>query len=860
MAVKSNSQHKYSVLCIDDEHEIMEIMAMQLEELGFHAYLADGPDQAIQLLEQHSHEIILIISDFKMPGMDGFELRKMLMEKWKAIPFIMCSAYISRENAISAVELKIAAFLGKPINKESFRKVVLEESKERKAQLEDDYELREGFVSEADLLLEELEPLLLSLEGGLPEKETLNRIFAIVHTIKGTSAFFRPDTISKFTHRYEDFFSPFKNGDTPFKSDTIEILLKGADTIKTLIQSFKNYSLSDVNLEQLFEIFNSSESSSFHHKNNPVIQTNPAIESKPREEVRVGVDLLNEFMELSGEITVIRNMINKLVRTIEVENGANKNISHLTELLDEMHKINGTLQDKVVEIRKIPLKNLFRPLQRTIRDLAKSLNKEIEIEFVNDSLKVDTSLAEVLSSSLIHMVRNSADHGIEMPDQRINLGKSPQGKILISGKQISDEIIIEISDDGKGLDTNFLKKKVVEKGLRSEAEIEKMSESEIQSMIFESGFSTALGVTDISGRGVGMDMVKKSIHKIGGKIEIQSKLGSGTHFFLHLPIPKSVMIIPSILIQANSEICAIPQDSVLRLLNLNEPNDGIEIKHLEGADCLLYDNSLIPLVEISKVFNQDASIREQSRIMSTQTGFIVIVRANSLVYGILVDEILDLEDTVVKKLGKHFSDQQQFLGATFLADGLVGLIIDTVGLANMLELKTDFRPKPKDIAVETMVKPQSILLFRIQGPGLLGIELSKVFRLEHIHTDQVKLSGEQETYLYRDKIMPLYCLNSLLEFKGSNILRQGNTHLPALILEIDGKFIGIVISSIEDLVLSSAFIDTNIRDRDAILGATVIDEKTVTIIDSDGLKKLIEFMNTHHETDEHEIIDIDLAA
>jgi two-component system, chemotaxis family, sensor kinase CheA len=847
---------KYSVLCLDNESEILQIMADYLTEAGFHPLLATRPAEALRLLESNSHNIVLMICDFQMPEMDGIQFCKEIIQKWEIIPLIICSSHSSSVHSLNAVDLKVSSYIQKPIRRDVFKQLIQKQAQERIDQLEEDFELRAGFLNEAELLLEELEPLLLSLDKSDPEIETMNRIFAIVHTIKGTSAFFEPDIISKYTHKYEDFFTPYKLKEVPFTADTIEILLKGADKIKVLLDAFKNHSACQLRLEDFTCIFNHTAQAvekNTENENGKPVKTSPT-ESKPREDVRVSLDLLDEFMELSGEITVIRNMINKLVKTIEDEQGTNKNITHLSNLLHEMNKINGTLQDKVVDIRKVPLKNLFRPLNRTIRDLAKDLNKEIDIEFINESLRVDTSLAEILSSSLIHMVRNSADHGIENPGERINAGKDAQGKIQIIGKQISNEIVIEISDNGKGLDTDFLRKKVIEKKLRSEDEVSKMSTEEIQSMIFESGFSTANQVTDVSGRGVGMDMVKKSIVKVGGKIKIESQKGLGTKFSLHLPIPKSVMIIGSILVQVKDEVCAIPQDSILRLVNLSENHQGMAIRHMEGADCLLIDGNLIPLVELSKLFDQDPVIQASSRLMSTDKGKIVIVKANSLVYGILVDEILDLEDTVVKKLGKSFANQKQFLGATFLADTLVGLIIDTIGVASLMGLNTEQAPRIIEKKGEeiTSEENRSILLFKLESDDIIGMELNEIFRLEQINPEQIQISGESRTCLYRNTIMPLHCMNSLLNYSGANILDQHQKNISTLVFKDNNHFIGVCISSIEDLTQSSSVVDPSIRDRFGIKGAAIIDGRTVTMIDSNGIIELAKKIHQFKTSDLNE--------
>ena len=245
----------------------------------------------------------------------------------------------------------------------------------------------------------------------------------------------------------------------------------------------------------------------------------PARADAAKDTVNVPAVMLDEFMELSGEITVIRNMVNKLVRVIEKETPGNKNVQHLGELLDEMHKINSGMQGRLIETRKVALSKVFRPLPRTVRDTARALGKTINLKIEGDSIRVDTALAQALSDSLVHIVRNSLDHGIEPKEKRLERKKNPEGTIIIRAREVGEDVIVSIQDDGGGLDTSRIKKKAVERGLYTASEIEQLSISKIYSLIFESGFSTAQQVTDVSGRGVGMDMVRSSIQKVKGRKE-----------------------------------------------------------------------------------------------------------------------------------------------------------------------------------------------------------------------------------------------------------------------------------------------------------------------------------------------------
>jgi two-component system chemotaxis sensor kinase CheA len=842
---------EYSVLIVDDENEILEVFQEYIQEAGFKVHKSTGAKEAIALLNEYEPEIVCIISDFKMPELTGFDFRKQILQKFKHIPFIICSSHISREDALKAVELKISSFIQKPVKKEEFVQVIQEQSKDRITQLVDDRELKIGFVNEAENLLEELESLLVDLDKN-QDQETLNRIFAIAHTIKGSSGFFKEDIINKFTHKYEDFFAPYNKKVKTISQNVIDVLLKGADVIKVLVKALKENKIHKHQLESYLPILNINltEDSSVNTPppTNDTQQTTNQNLTKAREDIKVSLDLLDEFSELSGEITVIRNMVNKAVKNIEKEFTGNKNVSVLSELLSEMHKINGSLQEKVVEIRKSPIKNILKPLQRTVRDLSNTLKKKIVFNIINDDLRVDTTISEVLSNSLIHMIRNSVDHGIELPEDRKKSGKNEQGTITVSAKELSEEILIQISDDGKGLNADFLRKKIVEKKLRTNEQALKMSDKEVWGMIFESGFSTAQVVTDISGRGVGMDMVKKSILKIGGRIDIDSKVGSGTTFSIFLPIPKSVTIIGSVLVECNKETYAIPQDSIVRLLKYQNDDDHIQLKHLHGADCLIIDEEIFPIIDLNMAFSVLPEQFENAKKFNHKEGNFVIARAEHIKYAIYVDQIIDQEDTVVKKFGNHLKHINQFLGATFSGDGNVSLIIDTQGLATMFNLHEHLEAQKNMQMAENAnnnssatngVIPSHLLLFQLESPGHFGIPLEQVYRLEKFSASTIQMSGSQKVVLYRDTIVPIFNLEALVNNLSDNNNFDNLSHgeISVIMIEEKDRFKGYYVRSIEDLVSTHNAVDESFAHGEYLVGASIIENKTVSIIYLKNLSK-----------------------
>ncbi len=432
---------------------------------------------------------------------------------------------------------------------------------DRIAQIEERISLEQAFIEEANALVEEVEPLILSLEQNPGNVEALNIVFRNIHTIKGSSGFFDSNPIPEFLHCFEDVLSKMKSGKFPVSPAYVTVMLKALDVTRQMLDALRSHVQWEGSISEAIKMFDVEAEAAL--ADSP--ESAPAIDSgrdlardldetkagmKTREAIQVPVQMLDEFMELSGEITVIRNMVNKLVRVIEKETPGNRNVSLLGELLDEMHKINSSVQGRLTELRKVPAGKILKPLPRAVRELSKSLGKQIELKLDGEGLRLDTAVAQVLGESLVHLVRNAMDHGIELPSDRLASGKSAKGCLEVLLREDGEEVFAVVRDDGWGIDTAKIKKQLLAGGKILESEVLGFSEVRLHSMIFEPGFSTAAQVTGISGRGVGLDMVKSSVEKLGGRIEIESKWKVGTSFTLRLPIPKSVLIVSSLLVQA----------------------------------------------------------------------------------------------------------------------------------------------------------------------------------------------------------------------------------------------------------------------------------------------------------------------
>lgn len=868
----------YCLLLVDDDQDFLDVLTDFARTTGFQLITANSAKAALSVVKSRHHEIAMVISDFQMGEMDGLSLRRALMPEFKDIPFAILSGYVTREHALEAVDLKICAFMEKPPNMADVQKLILKESAERIAALAEKRTLEAMFVTESTSILEDIEPLILSLESDPHDADTLNTIFRLVHTIKGASGVLDSDVIYRFAHKFEDLLSKLKSGTMSVTPEIVTALLRGFDVLGAMVGAVNDRRLGQFDAEGLALIFEAqakdaqntggeSDASSAARETSGKDQGPDKAPPKKsvtndRDVIRVPIATLDEFMELSGEITVIRNMVNRLVRTIEKEHPGSRNIGHLGELLEEMHKVNSAMQNKIVDLRKVPLKSTFKPLPRTVRDLSKSLSKDIQLAVEGEDLRVDTTISQTLSESLIHVIRNAADHGLETPTERTAAGKSPTGTVSIRCREAREEVVIEITDDGRGIDAKKVASKAQEKGLITSEDLARMNEEQIMSLIFEPGFSTAAAVTDVSGRGVGMDMVRTSVEKLRGRVAIDSKVGKGTRFSLHMPIPKSVLIINSLVVRAGEHAFAVPQDSIIRLLRLSPARKREMVSELEGASLLRLDDRHLPIIELRHVLGLGARLERDPN----EETCIAVVRAEQLTYALLVDDILDSEEIVVKPLMRFFQNLQVYSGATFFGEGGVGLILDVKGVGAMgglgkavdartVELRRDVKH------AETVgAKEAELLLFELERKGKFALPLGQIYRMEEIRAEDLRSSGERDVIIYRDELAPVISVMDVLGFRresvapsgvdGSDRERGGMRQI--LMVKSGGRYFALEIKRILDIAQPSSEIDPYLKDREGILGSVFVGDQTVTVLDAPRLLRRAGYV-THIEEDESSV-------
>ncbi len=832
---------KLKIFILEDEPELLNILTDELAKSGFDIMPFSDPTAALPVFKQNMHNTALVLSDLRMPKMTGFEFRRATLPDAAAVPFVILSAYITKEMALEALDLKISSFHNKPESVKDIAKVVAKESKKRVEEILETLALESVFIEDAKAIIDENEAILLSLENDRTNQDSLNVLYRAAHTLKGTSGFLETDVITKYIHKYEDIISELRKNTIAFSDRIYEILLKGHDRIKNLLSKLEDRTIFFEKLEDLLPELDYKADTKPATDSSHTADSTAAAKAAPKADVPkstlkntsipVPKDLLDELASRSGEITVIRNMVNKIVRSLERKYAGDREVANLSEFFDEMHKINSSIQTRITDLRKVPFAGVVKSFPRIMRDLSVELGKKFKFKVSGESLRLDNALAQACSNSVIHLIRNSADHGLEMPEDRIAAGKPEEGTISITASENSNEVLVVVQDDGAGIDPDRIKAKAIEKGLYKAEELAQMPDSQLFLLIFASGFSTAKQVSSVSGRGVGMDMVKSSVEEVGGSIDIESKKGVGTTLTLHLPIPKSVLIINSLLISYKKSLLAIPQDSIVRVLRLTQKEAQSMLLTVGHGIVFKENNELFPYLDLNSVLDSQESSDTSTKNDNSNVD-ILIVRSESLIYALRVEAFFDIEEVVVKKVPDFTNFRGIFKGATFLGDGTVGLIIDTTAFAASCQLKaganeTEAEKTPK--SVQSLANTNYIL-FKQATPSTFGIDLLQVFRLELLDRDSFQKSGAQESLIYRGQIVPIVRFDEILGLKPQKET-QLIAKIPTILVKHNNGFIGFEVEEIIDIAATEHEVSTEICDRPGIIGNTFIHDQLITILD-----------------------------
>jgi two-component system chemotaxis sensor kinase CheA len=584
--------------------------------------------------------------------------------------------------------------------------------------------------------------------------------------------------------------------------------------------------------------------------------------------LRVDVHLLESLMNLAGELVLSRNQLREAV--------ALNDRRALVASSQRVNLITSELQDAIMQTRMQSIGNVFGKFPRVVRDIARATNKEIQVDIRGKDVGLDKSLIEGLSDPLTHMVRNAADHGIEFPEDRVQRGKTAAGNIRLEARHEAGHVVVEVADDGKGLDPQRIAASALEKGLITQEKLQGMSDKDKMALVFLPGLSTVDRVTDLSGRGVGMDVVKTNLDRLGGKVEIESEPGKGTVFRIKLPL--TLAIIPSLIVTVQGTRFAIPQISVVELLHIRAEQVKKRIEVVGDAEVLILRDQLVPLVRFSDflgimpiyvdpdtgnreicrrrsladrrsprrpLFEDSANVaREDQEEREDRRGGdrrrsaasdieIAVVTTGTIQYGLVVDSFKNTEEIVVKPLGRHLKGLQEYAGATIMGDGKVALILDVTGLALKADLKqvsasTRAVQLAEDAERERLQDMHSLLLFYNAPDELCATPLDTVLRVERVSGQQIEMAGGRRTMQYRGASLPLVTLSDAAQVQA--IESEGRS-LAVIVSTVKNREVGLLGAMPVDVVETRAEIDQRTHRQKGIAGSAIIRDKTVLLTD-----------------------------
>jgi two-component system chemotaxis sensor kinase CheA len=722
--------------------------------------------------------------------------------------------------------------------------------------------LRE-FVTETNESLDVVDVELVRFEQDPNNAKILDNIFRLVHTIKGTCGFLGLPRLEALAHAAETLMGKFRDG-APASSEAVTLILATIDRIKIILESLESdqrepEGVDDdliASLEGMIDRISvgganpESEHSvgTLVHQvlerrlregedtlddlerafRNTAIEGEPAKPPKPaasaadaavkedetgksaNQSIRVTVDTLERLMTMVSELVLTRNQLLEIVRRHEE--------SEFKTPLQRLSNVTAELQEGVMKTRMQPIGNAWQKLPRIVRDLSNELGKKIDLEMQGADTELDRQVLDLIKDPLTHMVRNSADHGLESAEERRAVGKPEHGLIRLSAYHEGGYIIIRIADDGRGLDTAQIKAKAIAQGLVSEFDAEKLPEAQIHKFIFAPGFSTAAKVTNVSGRGVGMDVVRNNIDQIGGMIDVKSVAGAGSSFTIKIPL--TLAIVAALIVEAGGHRFAIPQLSVVELVRARSGSEH-RIESIKDTRVLRLRDKLLPLISLRQLFGLHTDAGE------INAGFIVVTQVGSQTFGIVVDGVFHTEEIVVKPMSSKLRHISMFSGNTILGDGSVIMIIDPNGVAHAFGTNV---ASQLAAAEASEIKPApsagsstSLLVFRAGSMQPKAVPLSLVTRLEEIDAQKIELSNGRHMVQYRGHLMPLISMSENVRVKGEGAQ-------PLLVFSDGSRSMALVVDEIVDIVDDTLNIQVA-SENPGVLGSAVVRGHATEIID-----------------------------
>jgi two-component system chemotaxis sensor kinase CheA len=738
----------------------------------------------------------------------------------------------------------------------------------------DDPELVAQFITESREHLSDVEGQFLQMEasGASVDVNLVNTVFRAVHSIKGAAGFLGLTTVNKLAHSLENVLGKMRTNDLVPTSFNVDVMLKAADALNKLFDDLENSNEVDVtdHVEVLDKIF-AGEFDAAAETAKPAVEASasvvaetvaaqpvakpvevvavaatpapapPVVEpvvterapaeaaaanTSPQAEnsIRVQVGVLDRLMNLAGELVLGRN---QLMQTISACDKVG-----LDSVAARLDQVTTELQEAIMRTRMQPIGSVFSRFPRVARDLSSKLGKQCDIVMDGKEVEVDKTILEAIGDPLTHLVRNSIDHGVEKPEVRTACGKKAKGTVTLRAYHQAGKVRIDVADDGAGITASKLRQKAVEKGVITAEQASRMGDRETVRLIFHPGFSTAEKITDVSGRGVGMDVVRTNIEKLGGTVDVESVPTKGTTIQITLPL--TLAIIPSLIVGAGDECFVVPQVNVLELVRVRAGEVGELIAKVKDAEVVRLRGELLPIVRIDNVLQLPKGDKAENSASGPRPMSIVVIETGHRRYGLVVDKIVDSEEIVVKPLGRHIKGCTCLAGATILGDGNVALILDAAGIAAQANLTaTQDQVAQVDDEEEqshrskTNTDAQDLLLFSTTEKDRFAIPMSLVLRIERVQPQNIKVVGGRRLLQYRGSNLPIVRLEDHVK---THPMAEADRYY-VVVFRASGREIGLLVAELDDIRQLALEIDHKTFRERGIAGGFVLNETTMRLVD-----------------------------
>ena len=744
--------------------------------------------------------------------------------------------------------------------------------------MENHDEILAEFILEAREIIDRLDGDFVRLEENPGDQALVGNIFRGLHTLKGSSGFFALKRLEKLSHAGESLLGKIRAGQATLDFDKSTRLLEMNDILRSIIEGVEANHIEPAGDDQelIAALLGAipAEIKQTHDKiSSPLTNEAPEIvlkqEPQPAPEiqveyaepaealmpntqgqevvvpVKVNPEVLDKLMNIASEMVLARN------RLLPFSQQSSDKL--FTSAVRSIDLLTLELQERMMKMRMQPIFHIWDKFPRLVRDVSAECGKKVRLLQEGSETELDRILLDSIRDPLIHLIRNSIDHSIESPEIRLQKGKSELAYLVLRAAHQNGIVIVEVIDDGAGVDYERVRQRAVSRGLISGEKAQLLNHKELIDLIFLPGFSTRDAITNLSGRGVGMDVVKNNIENIGGSIEVTSIPNEGTH--VKLKIPLTLAILPTLFVRSGGEIFLIPQNRILELVRFspNQPNNGIE--DFYGTPTFRLRDKLIPLLFLDEQLKM-----AKKPLKPKQKLFITLLNFNGTLFGLVVEEVLNIQDIVIKPLGELLRDMSNFAGATIMGDGEVALILDVDGIARKSGLVERLQANPirqEERYVPTVEEMISVLLFEIPGLNKIALPLDSIDHIIKLDPSQIQQNGSREVVYFNEQLMDLVRLDHYVS-GGSKDSHLNHARVPVLTCHYRDRLYGLVVKQVTDIIEVPAKLHELATPQRGLNGCIIYNDQVINVLD---LEEVLVMHNIQEESDEYpKVIDLYLPG